>query len=153
MARPETDPLSRRRKIALATVALIVLLLVYVFQRFNYYQFFLNLLGSESAPHPYTTFSVNRIIRLILNDTACLVLIRVLFYETKYLRLAGYIFIFELIILLPLYLWVKLTLEGDSEISSPLLSQVHRLIVNPMLMFLLMVAFFYQKRKEKEGST
>ena len=150
MGRPETDPLSRRHKIALASIALIVLLLVYVFQRFNYYQFILDRFGVDSPPHPYTTFSVNRVIRLVLNDTACLVLIRVLFRETKYLRLAGYIFIFELIILLPLYLWVKLTLEGDSEISSPLLSQVHRLIVNPMLMFLLMVAFFYQKRKEND---
>jgi len=150
MAKPETDRLTRRHKIILAAFALIVLLLVYVLQRFNYYQFLLNVFGVDVAPHPYTTFSVNRIIRMILNDSACLVLIWVLFSERKYLRLAGYIFIFELVILLPLYLWVKLTLEGDSEISSPLLSQVHRLIVNPMLMLLLMVAFFYQKRKENE---
>jgi hypothetical protein len=55
----------------------------------------------------------------------------------------------EVFLLLPAYFIVKLTLEGDSEISSPLLSQIHRLIVNPLLMFLLMVGFVYQRVRTK----
>jgi hypothetical protein len=42
-------------------------------------------------------------------------------------------------------LGIKLGWEGDSEISSPLLSFVHRLIVNPLLMFVLMAGLVLQR--------
>jgi exosortase F-associated protein len=148
MEKPGTVQLARTPKVIMVTVAVMVLAAVYIFQRFNYLIFFHNLFGIQGDVHPYAIFVVNRTIRLILNDSACLLLIWVWFKERKYIRLAGYIFIFELLILLPLYFLIKLSLEGDSEISSPLLSQVHRMIVNPMLMLLLMVAFLYQKKKE-----
>lgn len=150
MANQKTVLAQPSRKYILVISALAVLLAVYVFQRFNYFLFFRGITGFPSEFHPYTVFVVNRTIRLILNDTACLVLISAWFPERKYLRLAGYIFIFEVALVLPLYFWIKLSLEGDSEISTPWLSQIHRMIVNPMLMLLLMVAFVYQRRKEKE---
>jgi len=79
-----------------------------------------------------------------LNDALCLLLIYSLFREKKYLRIAFLVLCFEFLVMLPLYLIVKLNLEGPSEISSPLLSQIHRLIVNPMLMLILIVGFYYQ---------
>jgi len=51
---------------------------------------------------------------------------------------------FEFFILLPIYFIMKLSLEGDSEISSPLLSQLHRMIVNPLLMIILILGLVYQ---------
>jgi exosortase F-associated protein len=152
MEQAKTLPLRQRYKYPLLFLAIATLICVYIFQRFNYCHFFFGILGIDQTPHPYTTFIVNRTVRLMLNDTACLILIWVWFKEKKYLRLAGYVFIFELMIVLPLYFIVKLSLEGDSEISSPLLSQIHRMIVNPMLMFLLMVAFLYQRKKESSVS-
>lgn len=86
---------------------------------------------------------------MVINDLACFVIIWALFEQKKYLRLAWYLFLIELLVILPLYFAVKLTIEGDSEISSPLLSQIHRLIVNPVLMFLLIFGFTYQKLKGK----
>lgn len=126
-----------------------MLLAVYLFQRFNYLQFVADVVGHETSLHPWGVFVFNRAVRLTLNDSACLILIWAFFRERKYIRLAGLIFIFELLVILPLYCWIKLTVEGDTEHSSPILSQIHRLIVNPMLMFLLMVAFLYQKRMSK----
>lgn len=79
-----------------------------------------------------------------------MLLIKSFFNEPKYVRFAFYIFLFEIAVLLPLYFIVKLGLEGDSEISSPLLSQIHRMIVNPTLMILVMAAFLYQKFKSRE---
>jgi exosortase F-associated protein len=73
------------------------------------------------------------------------------FKERKYLTLSFYLFLVEVGLLLPIYFIVKLSLEGDSEISSPLLSQIHRLIVNPLLMFLLMVGFIYQRVRIKNA--
>ena len=63
----------------------------------------------------------------------------------SYSILALIVFLVEFFILLPAYLVAKLYFEGDSEISSPLLSFVHRLIVNPTLMVLTIIAFAYQK--------
>jgi hypothetical protein len=55
------------------------------------------------------------------------------------------VFVVELFVVLPIYFLLKLNLEGASEISSPLLSFIHRLIVNPMLMVLTGIALAYQK--------
>lgn len=64
--------------------------------------------------------------------------------------LASAVFLLELLIVLPFYMVAKLTLEGDSEISAPLLSFIHRLIVNPLLMMVLLAGLLYQKyRTEK----
>jgi exosortase F-associated protein len=98
---------------------------------------------------PNTVFVANRVIRVILNDFACFLLIYGLFKESKYLKIAFLVFLAELFVILPLYLALKLSLEGDSEISSPLLSLIHRLIVNPTLMLLLIAGFIYQKNDFK----
>ena len=131
-------------KISLITVSLLGLVVVYVFQRWDYLNAFTSLFGANNFG-PIATFVFNKTLRLILNDALCLLLIYALFKEKKYLRIAFLVFCFEFLFMLPLYLIIKLTLEGPSEISSPLLSQIHRLIVNPMLMLVLIVGFYYQK--------
>lgn len=132
--------------------ALLVLVLVFVFQRFNYAVALTSFLPEGyQVSHPNTVFMVNKTIRLVLNDVACMVLIYAWFKERKYLTISFYLFLVEVFLLLPVYFIVKLTLEGDSEISSPLLSQIHRLIVNPLLMFLLMVGFVYQRVRTKNA--
>lgn len=111
---------------------------VYIFQR-------INMAGALGEFPPNAIFVINRTSRLILNDFACFLIIFALFRERKYLKIAFWVFLVEILFVLPLYLVIKLSLEGDSEISSPLLSQVHRLIVNPMLMIFLIAAFVYQR--------
>jgi exosortase F-associated protein len=124
-------------------LSMVMLLATYLFQRTNWVALFL----PSADFHPYVVFILNKTCRLVVNDLACFLLIFALFQDKRYLKLAWWLFLFELLILLPVYFIIKLTLEGDSEISSPLLSQVHRLIVNPMLMILLMLGFFYQRSK------
>lgn len=137
--------------VSLVVIALLVLVAVYVFQQFSLFHFLSGLVNADvSGVHPYIVFIVNKTCRLLINDAACMLLIVALFPEKKYLTLAFYVFLFEVLILLPLYFVIKLNLEGDSEISSPLLSQVHRMIVNPTLMILLMVSFFYQRLKARK---
>jgi exosortase F-associated protein len=124
----------------IAAAGVLILAAVYLFQRFDYS----SLIATDSW-HPNVVFIVNRTVRLMLNDVACMLLIYAIFQRRQYLVVAFYVFLFELFILLPVYFVIKLSLEGDSEISSPLLSFVHRLIVNPMLMVVLIGGFFYQK--------
>ena len=130
---------------AIFSASFLVLILVYVLQQNSYFHLFF---GTTFETHPYTIFIFNKSIRLILNDTACLFIIYALFYDMKYVRLGGYVQLIEMFIILPFYFVVKLSIEGDSEISSPLLSQLHRLIINPTLMILLMIGFYIQNKKK-----
>jgi exosortase F-associated protein len=125
-------------------VSLTLLSAVYVLQHFDYLNTFLRLFGTYQAT-AVTTFIINKTFRLILNDCLCFGLIYSLFGERKYVRTAFFVFCFELFFILPVYFIFKLVLEGTSEISSPLLSQIHRLVVNPMLMLILIIGFYFQR--------
>ena len=132
-------------KSMLVAAACIIFMIVYLFQRTDVVGWFLPV---SSIQNPAIVFSVNRYLRVILNDIACFMLIYS-FFGRRHLALAFWVFLVEILVILPVYLLVKLNLEGDSEISSPLLSQIHRLIVNPVLMFLLILGFIYQKLTKK----
>jgi len=118
------------------------LVLIYIFQNFNYASF---LFGSSI--HPYLSFSINKGIRLTVNDSLCLVIIYCLFNDSKLVKLGSYIQLIEMFIVFPFYLIVKLYFEGDTEISSPLLSQLHRLIVNPLVMIIFIAAVYLKRNK------
>ncbi|HYF67677.1 MAG TPA: hypothetical protein VD884_06055 [Ohtaekwangia sp.] len=90
-------------------------------------------------------FAVNRTLRIFFNDAFMLLFIYALFADRKVIRLAVGIQILDLFVLFPIYLGLKFSFEGASELSSPFLSQFHRLIVNPTLMILLIPAVYYQK--------
>lgn len=136
---------NKRVKIAIISFSLTTLIAMYLLQNINFAGYIFN----GSSAHPFVIFVLNKTFRLFINDTACFMLIWALFRESKYLRLSFYVFLLETLVILPLYFCVKLSVEGDSEISSPLLSQIHRLIVNPTLMILLMVGFVYQRFQYK----
>lgn len=136
------------RRLVLAGVALTGLFLVYILQRLDYLGLMSGVLGM-TPPTATVSFIVNRTLRLIANDLLCLLLISVLFQEPRFSRVAFWIFLVELFVILPLYLFVKLTIEGPSEISSPLLQPIHRMIVNPLLMVILIAAFYYQRWLER----
>lgn len=138
------------KKKVLITGALIILAAVYLQQRFNYAGLINYILPQVlEISQANTVFIVNKTMRLILNDLACFMLIIALFPGKVYMKAALYLFLLELFVILPVYFMIKLNLEGPSEISSPLLSQIHRLIVNPLLMFLLMIGFLYQRLSRK----
>ncbi|HWA33071.1 MAG TPA: exosortase F system-associated protein [Cyclobacteriaceae bacterium] len=135
----------KRYRILLGSIAITLLAFMYLFQRLD----FAHYVGIYSSSH---RFVANRLVRFLLNDAACLMLVAAIFNKAAYLRLSFWIFLAELFILLPLYFAFKLTLEGDTEISSPLLSQIHRMIVNPLLMIVLIAALFYQDSTRKCNS-
>jgi exosortase F-associated protein len=139
---------SKAFRLLIGLFAVLCLALIYLFQRVNYFEAITaGLHISTSGWSPTLVFVFNKTLRLILNDFACFLLILAIFRHRKYLHAAFFLFLVEIGILLPLYFVLKLNLEGTSEISSPLLSQIHRLIVNPTLMVLLMMGFVFQKLK------
>lgn len=131
---------NRATRFALIAVAVFVFAFAYLFQ--DYFTAS-NLLGGDFSKR--TDFILKKTIRIILNDSAALLLIHGWFYNTRISRLGFYLQLVDIVVLLPLYLLIKIGLEGPSEISSPLLSQLHRLIVNPILMILLIPAIYFQR--------
>jgi exosortase F-associated protein len=126
--------------------ALLALVLIYLFQRVSYADILNSILPEIlEIRNPNPVFIFNRVLRLILNDAACMVIIWAVFQQTKFLRAAFLVFWSNFSLFCHSTLSIKLSLEGDSELSSPFLSQIHRIIVNPLLMFLLMIGFLYQK--------
>ncbi len=120
-------------------IAVVSLMLLYLFQRFNY-AFYV----SESFSSN-TQFIINRTIRFFLNDLAVILLIYAIFNNKQLLKIAFGIQLIEMLIILPLYFYFKLSIEGASEISSPLLSFIHRIVVNPIIMLLLIPGFWFQQ--------
>jgi exosortase F-associated protein len=96
-------------------------------------------------------FVVRKAFRVALNDLFMLVLVGAWFRDKSVTRLAILIQLIDGLILLPIYLVVKLHFEGASEVSMPLLSQFHRIIVNPTLMLLLIPAVYFQRAKQKRS--
>ena len=109
----------------------------FLFQDFS----FINELGISET----NLFIVKKVLRVVLNDLFMLLFIGAWFREKKITRLAIAVQLIDSLILLPVYLYFKLSWEGTSEISAPLLSQFHRLIINPTLMILLIPAVYFQK--------
>lgn len=90
-------------------------------------------------------FILRKVLRVLCNDLFMLIFIAAWFKDRRITRLAIVIQIIDSLILLPVYLMVKLSIEGTEEISIPLLSQFHRLIINPTLMILLIPAIYFQR--------
>lgn len=125
-------------------IGLLGLATVYVFQRTNYALFLLQAIAI-SNPGENLVFCASKTLRLVANDLICFGVIFAIFREKNARQVALAVFLAELFIILPIYLVIKLNLEGPSEISRPMLSFIHRLIVNPTLMVLTGVALAYQR--------
>jgi exosortase F-associated protein len=92
-------------------------------------------------------FVVNKVGRYLLNDLFTIAIVYGLFYEGKYLRFAFAVLLFGLVFLLPTYLILYLSKPAG---FSSLLSHLHRIVLNPVLMMLLIPSFFYQRKISKQ---
>ena len=88
-------------------------------------------------------FLFNRILRFIWNEVMGLLVITTLFSQKKYINFSIVVFLFGLFILLPTYL-----LCNDYFPQSPLTALLHRTTFNPIIILLLIPAFYYQTKVE-----
>lgn len=93
-------------------------------------------------------FIINRSIRFVLNDIFAIGLIYVLFRERKYVLFAIGVQIFGLLFILIPYFIIKLNYPSY---NGPLINFIHRLVLNPLLMLLLIPAFYYQKLQARKA--
>jgi exosortase F-associated protein len=135
-------------------VGVIIILATYLFQHsFNPYHLFVG--GQVFGLDPQLGVEVRepaefvavKIVRYLLNDLGAIAIIYGLFGQGKYMRFAWLVMLLGGVVLLPTYLWLKIH-EGPG--MSALLQQLHRLTVNPVLMLVLIPAFYYQQLLEKK---
>lgn len=112
------------------------LVLVFLFQRLDA----AILLGVEQN---VWRFIINRSIRFIINDALAIMLIYALFYERKYVLFSVWVQLFGMVLILFPYFIIKFNFPGY---NGPLISFLHRLVLNPTLLLLLIPAFYYQKK-------
>jgi exosortase F-associated protein len=126
------------RRITLGILAVLGLLALFVFQKFNYAQSFDGL-------SPASEFVFNRTVRFILNDSLSILLIYAIFFERKYVVFAAWVQLIGLLFLLIPYFLLRIYWP---EHNGPLLNFLHRIIINPTLMLLLIPALFHQRKMQ-----
>ena len=94
-----------------------------------------------------THYILSKIFRYSLNDGFALLIIWGLFANKKYMRFAVIIFLIGLLVLLPIYLILSITFYPN---SFTVLNHLHRIVLNPVLMMLLIPAFYYQQSLKDE---
>ena len=126
-------------RIVVGIISLAGLIAVFLFQRIDVAGF----LGVEESA--INKFLINRTIRFLLNDAFAIGLIYSLFAERKYVMFSIYVQLTGVILFLIPYFVLKIYFPSY---NGPLISFLHRLILNPTLLMLLIPAFYYQRKQE-----
>src|SRR5690606_14277352 len=114
-------------RISVGIVCVAGLLAVFIFQRFD----------AAGFSTGITNFIINRSIRFILNDLLTIGLIFALFGKRKYVIFSFWVQLAGVLFILMPYFLLKLKFP---DYNGPLLSFLHRLIMNPLLLLLLIPA-------------
>ena len=128
----------KRWLIAILSVA--GLLMVYLFQKGD-------MAGIFNIEVPVYKFMFNRTIRFLLNDFFMIGLIYALFREKKYVVFALWVQLAGVILFLIPYFCLKIYFPSY---NGPLISYLHRLILNPTLLLLLIPAFYFQRFNQRQ---
>lgn len=111
--------------------------LVFLFQRHD----IAAMMGTHDS---FWKFIINRSIRFIINDALAILLIYALFRERKYIVFAVWVQLLGMVFILFPYFILKFNYPGY---NGPLLSFLHRLVLNPTILLLLIPAFYYQRNQ------
>jgi exosortase F-associated protein len=123
---------------------------VYILQRELFYSGFYDTgAGTTKLPDfDNLKFVFSKLIRFLINDGCSLLIIYGLFRRDDFMQFGFRLFLIELLILLPIYF--SLTIFAFEQ-TRFFLQHLHRLVVNPVLMMLLIPAFYYQITLEKQS--
>jgi exosortase F-associated protein len=131
-------------RIIIGIICVCGLVAVFLFQRTDLAGY----LGVE--PSRIQNFLINRSIRFLLNDALAIGLIYALFKERKYVVFSIYVQLAGMVLFLLPYFILKIYWPNY---NGPLISFLHRLILNPTLLMLLILAFYYQKVTKNAGQS
>ncbi len=123
-------------------ISICALIIIFLSQEFQYGYAFAKLLNITISEN--TNWVITKTTRFILNDGFAILLVYGIFEERKYVLFAFLIQVLGFVFLLIPYIILFLSFSFQHEAS---LSYLHRIIVNPTLIMLLIPALLYQKYK------
>jgi exosortase F-associated protein len=126
-----------KNRLLIGVLSFLGLVAVYVFQRTD----FSSLAGFDLSS--IGRFIFNRTCRFLVNDFFMLGVIYALFPERKYVVFALWVQLTGVIVFLIPYFILKVYWPSY---NGPLISHLHRLVLNPTLMLLLIPSFYFQKK-------
>jgi len=136
----------------LVLIGIVGLVLIYVFQMELFYDplnsFRFNPKNPQSPEIDAWKLVFSKTIRYILNDSFALLVIWGLFENKKYMKFAVAIFMIGFLVLLPVYLFLVTNFYLETQ---SFLNHLHRLVLNPALIMLLIPAFYYQQSLRKKA--
>jgi exosortase F-associated protein len=127
---------NRSIRIFIGAFCALALVVIFVFQK-------IDLAEEIGITSKVANFTFNRIIRFFLNDIFAIGLIYAIFNDVKYVIFAFWVQLFGVVFILIPYLILK---AYFNSYNGPFLSFLHRLIINPTLILLLIPAFYYQQK-------
>ncbi|MBK6264444.1 exosortase F system-associated protein [Marivirga sp. S37H4] len=128
----------RPLRISLIILSMVCLGIIFIGQHFDYS----SLLSAELNSNQ--RFIFNRTIRFLLNDNLMLLMIFAIFYDKKYVKFGFAVELFGFFFLLIPYFLLRF----EFNINHTYISFIHRLIINPTLMLLLIPAIYIQRIKK-----
>lgn len=119
--------------------SVVALIALYVFQRINV----ASIMGIDGKT---ATFLFNKTFRFVVNDVFMIGVIYALFGQRRFVYFALVVQVFGILFVLLPYFVLKLYFHAS---NGPLVSFLHRLVLNPTLMILLIPAFWLQTRQQR----
>jgi exosortase F-associated protein len=139
----QPNSLSKTSRWILGIISVAGLILIFLFQRVNWSGW---LHGSYSS---IQIFLINRSVRFVLNDICAVLLVAALFGRRNHVVIAIYVQIIGFVVILIPYIILKINFPSY---NGPLVSFLHRLVLNPLLIYLLIFFFWYNEKYPKAGS-
>lgn len=106
-------------------------------------------LNKEFPEYDLARISIHIIFRYLLNSILTLGIIGLLFWSWKYVKFTALVLLGFLLILLPLYLFM---IESEFSIGENLGFYIRRFLIQPMVLLILIPAFYYQKFLKNQHS-
>lgn len=128
------------KRLIMAILAMIVLWFSFQYRSANFAGWLIGNIDMVVLPW---MLICNKILRYLVNDLAALALIWAIFQRQDFVRFSILVLLFGLFILLPLYFIGYFYFSHSLGIT---LSYLHRLVMNPTLMMLLIPFFFLHKK-------
>jgi exosortase F-associated protein len=122
-------------RILLGLCCVLALLAIFLFQKIDVARYW-------DINDPLFNFITNRSIRFLLNDFFAIGLIYAIFHQKKFVIFALWVQLAGITLVLIPYFILK---TYFISYNGPLISFLHRLIMNPILVLLLIPAFYYQR--------
>jgi exosortase F-associated protein len=122
-------------RLTVGLLSVLGMVIVFLFQH-------VDVAGSVGVDDKVLNFMLNRTLRFLLNDLFAIGLIYALFEEQKYLIFSLWVQLAGVVVILIPYFIFKIYFINY---NGPLISFLHRLVMNPTLLLLLIPAFYYQR--------